>query len=157
MFSIFHVHCKFLARGQSVHYGRCSVRLPAHTQCLSTISHYDVFLLSCFSFWPFGERVWGEEYTARRETKKTKKKLKFKVSLESEAQSKHRTGQSPLRRCSAGLGFCWSNSSLPLSANLNLHSNLDPLLKGSLRKNPIDIACESDVALWDSPCSQVIK
>lgn len=72
------------------------------------------FALKTFfsSFSWYSVRESGEESTQRNKKRRKYKKLKFKVSLESEAQFKHRTGQSPLHRYCADSEIFWSNSSL---------------------------------------------
>lgn len=93
MFSFLHVHCKFFARGQSVHYGLF------HSPFLLIHNIYPQFLIMisfrfclenilcfffCFSFLSVCERV---EWLRVHIAKKKEKKLKFKVSLESEHNS----------------------------------------------------------------------
>lgn len=99
MFSFLHVHCKFLACGQSVHYGRSlAFFLLIHNiypQFLIMISFRLPWKLFFF-FISFHVRFARE--CLRVHSEKRTKKIKFKVSLESETQFKHRTGQSPLHR-----------------------------------------------------------
>lgn len=104
----FNVHCKFLARGQSVHYGRCSgFVFASHTQCLSTISHYDFVsslpwkhFFSSFSWYSVRES--GEESTQRN--KKRRKYKKTKVQSKSREWSTIEASHRPITPSSI---LCW--------------------------------------------------
>jgi hypothetical protein len=90
-------HCKFLARGQSVHYGLF------HSPFLLIHNIYPQFLimisfrfcleniLYTFFFFPFLSVCERIEWLRVHIAEKKEKKLKFKVSLGSETQFKHRT------------------------------------------------------------------
>lgn len=104
----FNVHCKFLARGQSVHYGRCSgFVFASHTQCLSTISHYD-FVSSLpwkHFFPPFLGIRW--ESLARRvhsETRNEENIKKTKVQSKSREWSTIQASHRPITPSSI---LCW--------------------------------------------------
>lgn len=102
MFSFLHVHCKFLACGQSVHYGRSlAFFLLIHNiypQFLIMISFrlpWKLFFSSFLSMYASRESVW--EYTARKERKKNK--------VQSESREWN-TIQAPHRPITPSSRFC---------------------------------------------------